>query len=304
MKTLLTLMHREWMQHRFGWTLLAFVPMGLALLALSFGQIKLEDGAIERGGDAFAGIVALSSIGATAAVTFAVLWVTAVMLMSGLPRRDHADHSIEFWLSLPTSHTVSLAAPLLMHLVVVPAAALLVGLAGGYVVSLVVVSRLAGLAAWVALPWADIFAVTLGMTARALVGLPLATLWLLPLVLLVMVATAWFRRWGWVVLVVGLGLGNLATQYWFGAPLINQVLAALLVHARDAFIASGAYASPANQPSELFLQLQSVPGWALRDLGHALRDLASPLLAGALLFAAACFALLVHWRQRGAGAAG
>jgi ABC-2 type transport system permease protein len=50
--------------------------------------------------------------------------------------------------------------------------------------------------------------------------------------------------------------------------------------------------------------LRALAGWAIHDLGIAVRDLASPLLAGGLLFAAGCFALLVIWRQRGAGAAG
>jgi len=46
-----------------------------------------------------------------------------------------------------------------------------------------------------------------------------------------------------------------------------------------------------------------VPTWAFEDIGRALRDLASPLFVGGLLAAAACFALLVLWRQRGAGVA-
>ncbi len=293
MKPFLTLLHREWLQHRFGWTLLTLVPMSLAVLLLSFGQIELDD-------NAFPAFVALASIAATTAVTFAVLWLAAIILMTGLARRDHADRSIEFWLSLPTSHVQSLAAPLLMHLVLVPAAALLAGLAGGYIVSLVVVSRLMGFAAWMALPWGDVVAATLALAARVLVGLPLATLWLLPLMLMVVLATAWFRRWGWVVLAVAFGLGNLATQYWFGSPLLNDALAALLRQAGQALIASSAYKFGAQQPGELLARLQALPGWALSDLAGALRSLASPLLAGGLLVSAGLFALLVDWRRRGA----
>jgi hypothetical protein len=55
--------------------------------------------------------------------------------------------------------------------------------------------------------------------------------------------------------------------------------------------------------SEGFAALRGLPGWALRDLGGSLRELASPLLLGGLVFAAGCFALLVDWRQRGASAA-
>ena len=50
--------------------------------------------------------------------------------------------------------------------------------------------------------------------------------------------------------------------------------------------------------------LQLVPSFLLNDMGLALRALASPLMLGGLLFSAACFWLLLRWRQRGASAVG
>jgi ABC-2 type transport system permease protein len=49
--------------------------------------------------------------------------------------------------------------------------------------------------------------------------------------------------------------------------------------------------------------LRHLPSWAFSDWLVAVRKLASPLLVGGMLFAAACFYLLVQWRQRGASAA-
>jgi hypothetical protein len=310
MKTMLTLMHREWLQHRFGWTMLALLPIALALLLTAFGSIAIGDDTLERVGEALPQMLALISIAGTTSAVFLLMWVASLIIVSGLARRDHSDRSVEFWLSLPISHSKSLATPLLVHLVLVPAAALLVGLAGGYALSLVLVSRVAGLDAWLGLPWAQIVAASAAGTVRLLAGLPLATLWLAPLILLVVLMTAWFRRWGWVVLIVGLGLGGALLRQLFGQPLISEVTGQLLQHAAHALVFGGQgsividTASGASGASQALEALSAIPAWALADFGSALQDLATPLLAGGLLFAAGCFALLVQWRQRGAGAAG
>jgi ABC-2 type transport system permease protein len=211
MRVFQTLLLREWMQNRFAWTLLALVPMGLVffLLLSPWGTIQIDAETITNNGGAGAlpSLVALVAIMATAAITFLIQWIGSLFMISGLARRDHADRSTEFWQSLPVSHSQSLAAPMLMHLVLVPAVALLVGLAGGFLMSLAAVGRVAGFAAWFSLPWGSLLPASLALTGRLLAGLPLATLWLMPLVLLVVLANALFKRWGVVVLGVVLGLG-------------------------------------------------------------------------------------------------
>ena len=77
----------------------------------------------------------------------------------GLARRDRQDRSIEFWLSLPTSHTASVAAPVLMHLVVVPLLALLIGAAFSYAIGLALIWKVFGAAQALALPWGELIAV-------------------------------------------------------------------------------------------------------------------------------------------------
>ena len=299
---LVPLMQREWLQYRNGWFLMAVLPLGLALLLLSFGQIHIDGMTTKLGDDSMPAIVAMASIAVTLAVVFVIFWAASLIIVSGLARRDSSDRSIEFWLSLPTSHTQSLAAPLLVHLLLAPAAGLLIGLVGGYAVSLVLVSRVAGVGAWLALPWGDIVAASLALALRLLVGLPLALLWLSPLIMLVVLLTAWFRRWGWVILAVGMGLGSWLLKMVFGAPLLSQVINGWLRHGAQAMVHAGGF--KVGNSSQGLEALRQLPTWALSDFGLALRDLASPLLLVGLLLAAACFALLVQWRQRGAGAAG
>ena len=87
-------------------------------------------------------------------------------------------------------------------------AAVLIGIVGGALLSAAVVGRLAGLDAWLALPWAAIAFAALAATGRLALGITLATFWLLPLILAAVLLQAWLRRWGLVVLAAGVALGS------------------------------------------------------------------------------------------------
>jgi len=304
MNTVPTLIRREWLQHRFGWSLMAGTPLALGLLLVAFGQVQVESEEIEQAGAALPTMLALASIAASALLLFGIAWLTSVILVTGLSRRDHADRSVEFWLSLPVGHVPSLAVPLGVHLILVPAAALLVGLLGGVLVSLVLVTRVAGVGAWFSLPWGALLPATLAGAGRVLAGLPLATLWLAPLVMAVVLFTAWFRRWGLVIVTVGVGVGSVLLERLFGQPLLSQAVAALVRNAGRSIVGAGRVEMGMHGPEQAEAALRTVPGLALADLGNAIVLLASPLLLGGLLFAAACFVLLVDWRRRGAQAAG
>lgn len=302
MNKLLTLMRREWLQYRFGWMLMVAVPLGLALLLLAFGQIQIGADEAEQVGDKMAPMLAVAAMAGSAAVLFLIASFTSIIIVAGMARRDHSDRSVEFWLSLPATHSANLAAPLIVHLLLVPAAALLAGLAGGLLVSMVLVTRVVGVGAWFALPWLDLLPAVFALAARLLAGLPLAILWLSPLILLVVLLSAWFRSWSWVILGVGIGLGSQLLNQVFGQPMLSDVTLGLLRQARGALVHAGeAFQMGKNEGSE---GLRQLPAWALNDFFLALKELPSPLLVGGLLFAAGCFYLVVVWRQRGAGAAG
>ena len=300
MNNLIPLMRREWLQHRFAWALLMLLPLALAVLPLAFGQIEIDGPMANHTGADLATLLGMISIVLSAAVIFLLVWVTSLFITSSLPRRDHGDRSVEFWISLPTGHAESLAAPLLVHLVLVPAAALLVGLVGGYGISLLLVSRFVGIGEWFALPWGTMLAATLALAARVIVGLPLATLWLAPLILLAMLANAWFRRWGLPVLVVGLSLASALLKGVFGQPMLALLLGALGRNAGLALAGAGGESLSISDKTQPAQALQGLPAWAWNDLVAALREAASPLFLGVLVVSAALFMALVLWRQRGA----
>ena len=299
MKNLIPLMQREWLQHRFAWGLMALLPTLIAALLLSFGQVQI---APEEQGEHLSTALAIGALGGSMGLHLVMLWIVALITTAGLARRDHGDRSIEFWLSLPTSHASSLAVPLLVHLVLVPVAAVLVGFGGGLVASFVLISRVDGSGAWFALPWGLLMASSLAIFARLAAGVVFAVLWLSPLLLMMVLLSAWLRRWGLVVMALGLGLGSQVLDKVFGISGPLWVLGELLGNAGRSIANAGSGEMVIETSHDLSAALGQVPHWALSDTAQALRLLASPLLVGALLVAAACFILLVRWRQGGADA--
>lgn len=303
MKNLIPLMQREWLQHRFAWALLMLVPFALAVMLLSFGHIEMNTDFAARSGADLAAMLGMLSVTLSMGVLFLLVWVASLFVTSTLARRDHGDRSVEFWLSLPTGHAESLAAPLLVHLVLVPAAALLVGMIGGYAISLLVVSRYVGLGEWFAMPWGNLLAATIALAGRVLAGLPLAVLWLSPLILLAVICNALFKRWGLPVLAVGLGLGSVVMEFVFGQPLLGQALSRLGRAAGLSLAGASGQGVSVGEQTEIAQALQGLPAWAAQDLWAAVQQTASPAFLAALVVSAALFAALVWWRARGAGLA-
>ncbi|MFO1271872.1 MAG: hypothetical protein U1F50_09380 [Rubrivivax sp.] len=305
MKRFSTLLLREWMQHRFGWIAIVAIPAALFAVVGIAGHLSMDFGE----GDFIAGpgasaVTAGVTVG-LAMLTLMLAWGAAVLQSPGLARRDVQDRSIEFWLSLPTGHVQGVGAPLLAHLVLFPLAALAAGAAAGFLISLPVVAKLYGLGAWFTQSWPALIAAALALMLRVALGLVLATLWLSPLLLGTMAASAWLKRWGVPAVAGVLGVGGLVLDRAYGNPVVWQVLRALGDGASRAFLVAerGVGASAAfvvRSPEEIGDTFAALPAWALADAGHALARLASPAFAAALLAGAAAFALLVLRRQRGA----
>lgn len=297
MKNTLALMQREWLQHRFAWMLMALVPTLLAVLLLSFGEIHLST---EERGEHLPVALTVASLFGGMGLHMLILWIVALLITAGLARRDHSDRSIEFWLSLPTGHAESLAVPLLVHLLLAPVVALAVGLAGGLVASLVLVSRVEGAGAWFSLPWGTLLAAAVAMAVRLALGLLLATLWLAPLLLLMVALSAWFGRWGLVILALGVGVGSAVLDGAFGIHWPAAWLVRVFTEAGQAVANTGSGSLVIETSGDLAAVLGEVPDWAWDDAIQAMRQLASPVMLMGLALAAGCFAVLVQWRQSGA----
>lgn len=298
-----TLLRREWLQHRTGWLVIVAVPPLIGLLVLLAGQVTIDIDNEDRT-IVFDQVPALALAVATGlgsgVLTLLLAWAATLIFAPTVVRRDVQDRSIEFWLSLPTGHAVSVAAPLLAHLLLFPLAALLVGMLAGVPLSLAVVARFVGLADWLALPWGTLAAAWVAVTLRLALGLVLATLWLSPLIMLVEAASAWLKRWGIPAVVLGIAVVANVLEKVFGYPQVWDLGRALFTQAGRAFVAghpgSGVQFGRDADPQAL---LAAVAAWALADAGRALQALAQPLMLLCLAISAACFGLLVLRRRRG-----
>jgi ABC-2 type transport system permease protein len=304
MNTIWPLMQREWLQHRFAWLMLMLVPIALSILPLAVGEVEFDADVANRPGPELALLLGFISMVASIAVLGLLLWIVSAWITVGSPRRDHGDRSIEFWMSLPTSHSVSLATPIVVHMVLVPAAALVVGLMGGWLLSLVLVGRFVGFGEWLALPWGSLLPACMALVLRIAAGLPLALLWLAPLLLLAMLSNAVFKRWGLPVLAVALGLGGVLLENIFGWPLLQQTLAPLVQSAGLSIAGASGESMTVDSKTAPDVALSALPGWAATDFAAALHLLVSVRFVLGLVVAAVLFYGLVLWRQRGAGAGG
>ena len=289
-----TLLQREWMQHHRGWLALMFVPPLLLLSIVPFGSVEIGPG--ELGHMPALGLMLVTMF----AVPAVVLGITVVALLfqtPGLARRDRQDRSIEFWLSLPVSHAASVCAPVLMHLVLVPLLALVVGAAFSYVLGGALVWKGFGAAAAFGLPWGALVGVGMAGLARGLLGLLLACFWLMPLLLATMAASAWLKRWGTPVLVLALSIGHKLLATLYGITVIGGTIVDLGSNARLALI-HGRPPSPQGGADMLQAWLGVAPRWFFDDGLMALRDLGQPLAVFALAASALCFGLLLLRRSR------
>ena len=156
-----TLLQREWMQHRWGWLLVMFAPLVITLVTLPFGGVQLGP---NEGVNAEISAVMLGKASKLMALvwgisTMAVLSLSLLAMsfqVSGLARRDVQDRSLEFWMSLPGSHSEHLGATLLAHCLLVPLAALFAGAVSGLVIAAGVTVKVLGFAGLAEVQWGSV----------------------------------------------------------------------------------------------------------------------------------------------------
>jgi ABC-2 type transport system permease protein len=293
-KRFATLLQREWMQHGRGWMILLALPwvviMGLGL----FAGFRIEmDG--ERP-TATVGTLMLTI--ALTMMTLGLACGAALLMAPGLARRDVQDRSIEFWVSLPSSHVQSLAATLLMHLVALPVAGIVVGVIGGLLATPLLAAQHWGLGAWAGLPWGQLMLAFIGMALRLSFGIVLAVLWLSPLILGTMAASAWLKRWGVPAVVGGLVAGHALLEKFYNVTAVGDAVRTLLEQAVRAVVATADKGRELNSVNEIEAFVPALPAWLLQDAAMAVSALATPAFLAALAGGALMFGLLVLRRQR------
>lgn len=300
-----TLIKREWLQHRTGWLTMLFAPAALVLLAVAFGDAQLDtkdqqslaEASAQLPSEMLPGVLGLTIGGITLYVVLGVVLLTNFLMAGGLARKDSDDRSIEFWLSMPTSHRTGIGATLLAHAVVLPLLALGVALIAAVIAGIVATLRAFGVAGVSQMFTADPGLPLSSMALRTLAGLPLALFWLSPLYLTLVAAGAWFKRWG-LPLVAGLiFFAQGAAEKLLGSDIIANTLQGLFTNAIAAMLLVHDFRK--DNPLSQFSPAELTSGRIWDTFASALQTLASPLAVFALLVSVTMFALLVQRRQRG-----
>lgn len=299
-----TLLLREWLQHKWGWLLVMFAPLAITLLTLPFGSAEFgPKGNVTKAEVFMAMELTAASKLATVIWAVSVLSVLALSLLamsfqvSGLARRDAQDRSLEFWMSLPGSHSEHLGATVLAHCLLVPMAALAAGVASGLLIAGFGVVKALGWGALAQVQWGSVFTLLLPVLARVLGGLPLFMLWILPGLLLLMAASAWLKRWGVAaVVLVTVLLAYLPTtrdlvRPWLEGQADGAGQAFFISHPEQWVAAGGADVGVRN------MQLSDIWQGIGQDLLNQLGHLASAQFLSGLLLAGLCFAALVYKRK-------
>lgn len=291
----LTLMQREWMQHRLGWLLVMLAPLALVLLLMPLqGPIVDGDNTVPPP----VAVAAVAMLGSMAGV-FGLSWVVSMFQLPGLSRRDQQDRSIEFWLSLPATHVESIGATLLTHALLVPLAAMAVGLVCGPVMATAAMIKVHGFAGFAEVPWTSLMGIAVVGWLRLSLGLVMMTLWLAPLFMALMAAAAWLKRWGVPVLIGGTVIVANVLKEVYHNQVVSQLLKAQFEGAGKAlFNASGVLEGRGAAQQLEHESFASLLQLMLHDLGAAVAQLASPHFFGGLALAGLCFYLLVLKRRQ------
>ncbi len=280
-----TLLLREWMQHKRGWLIAAFAPPILFLAMLPFGQVQGLPSEHKE-------LLSLAMLLISACAVYGICLLVALFQLPGLARRDAQDRSIEFWLSLPGRPSESVAATVLAHAWLAPVGGAVIGTLFGLPIAMAVLTSQGGFGAVTGVHWGEVIAAALPLLLRGLAGTVPMLLWLAPLIFVLMAASAWLKRLGVPLVLVGSLVTVLVLDKVYSVDWPLQALAAW-----NAQVNSTIVHDPAGLKQALMSDV-NLWTWVLQDYGHAVAELASVQFLGWAAVAAAGFALVVLKRSR------
>lgn len=281
-----TLLLREWMQHKRGWLIAAFAPPLLFLAMLPFGSVQ---GLPEPHRE----LLALAIVLISAAAVFGICLLVALFQLPGLARRDTQDRSIEFWLSLPGRPSESVAATVLAHAWLAPLGGAVVGMLFGLPIAMSVLGQHDGFSSVAAVNWGDVVAAAAPLLVRGLAGTLPLMLWLAPLVFVLMAASAWLKRLGVPLVLVGMAVTVLVLDKVYGIVWPQEVIASWNLQVNTSLIHNS------QGVKDALMSDVNLWAWVAHDFGQAMAQLVSLEFVGWAALAATGFALVVAKRARG-----
>jgi ABC-2 type transport system permease protein len=224
-RTLLTLVRREFWEHRALWIAPLAVAVLLALCAIpAHVNVDLSDpnGGLGRFFDQQK--VALFTIvqWALSVPLYIVMLIVLSFYLLDCLYAERKDRSILFWKSLPVSDGLTVASKLLVALVIVPLLVFALALVAHLVFSVIWAARVAlgnapAVLSWDTLAWAK-------LEIAMLLGLVLAVLWYAPFAAYLLLVSAWARRNAFLWAALPPVLAPLLERLAFGTHFLGQLI--------------------------------------------------------------------------------
>ena len=209
--TLLTLIRREFWEHRYLW-LAPLVVAALLLITAVVGQVHLDLGDESRFAAANQRVALLTIVqwALTAAFYLVTLFIVSYYALDCL-YAERKDRSILFWKSLPVSDGLTISSKLLMALVVVPLGVFVLSLVSGLAFFAIMSARIAagsipGVVSWNTVEW-------LRTEVAMLIVAVVAALWYAPGAAYLLLVSAWAKRSPFLW----------ATLPWVVAPILESI---------------------------------------------------------------------------------
>jgi ABC-2 type transport system permease protein len=281
-----TQLQREWMQHKRGWLIAVLAPPLLFLAALPFGEINgLPMDSPE--------LMAVGMVMMSACAVYGISLLVALFQLPGLARRDTQDRSIEFWLSLPGRPSESVMSTVIAHAWLAPLGGAVVGMLFGIPIAMSVLTSRADFSTALAVNWGEVIMAATPLLVRGLVGTLPLMLWLAPVIFVLMAASAWLKRLGVPVVLVGVGVAVAVLYQVYDIEWPLRALQGLNEQINHTLVYDGRSLVQALESGT------NLVTWVLQDLGKTLAQLATAQFLGWAAVAAAAFALVVLKRSRG-----
>ncbi len=190
--TLVTLMRREFWEHRSLWLLPAIVAAVLALVTLIASSLDSHGNTVPTlGADQRLLVLNMSQMMFFGAIAVAAAIVVSFYALDCL-YAERKDRSILFWKSLPVSDGMTVLSKFLVAVVAVPLLVLVLAIAGQMLAFLIWELRVAMGTAPDVVRW-DAVAWLRGVTVIFLISL-LGSLWYAPLIAASMLLSAWIKK--------------------------------------------------------------------------------------------------------------
>lgn len=186
-----------------------------------------------------------------------------------------------------------MAATVLAHAWLAPLGGAVVGMLFGLPIAMSVLGRQDGFSAVSAVAWGEVVSAAAPLLVRGLAGTLPMMLWLAPLIFVLMAASAWLKRLGVPLVLVGTAVGVLVLDKVYGVVWPQEVIASWNLRVNTSLIHDGAGLKQA------LMSDTNLWTWVAHDFGQAMAQLVSLEFVGWTALAAAGFALVVAKRARG-----